>query len=139
MKKKIISILIVLMVVCQGCVAAFLAGGAVAGIMVYSYMRGELERKYPSDFPSTWQATMKTVEELEFEVDKTTKDAITGEIQCHRANGTTVWIKLQMDTAEITIVRVRVGTEGDRNISEFIHEKIRQNLKISDDMPPKEK
>jgi len=132
MKKMVICLALSILVVCSGCLAALFAGGAVAGVMVYSYIRGELERKYPADFQTTWQATMKTVEDLEFEVDKTNKDAITGMIQCHRANGTTITLNLQMETIDITSVRIRVGTEGDKAIAELIHDKLKQNLKITD-------
>lgn len=132
MKKAFLCLMLSILVVCSGCIAALVAGSAVAGVMVYSYIRGELERKYPANFPTTWQATMKTIEDLEFEVDKTNKDAITGQIQCHRANGTPITINLQMETIDITSVRIRVGTEGDKSISELIHDNIKQNLKISD-------
>lgn len=132
MKKAFLCLLLSIMVVCSGCLAAIFAGGAVAGVMVYSYIKGELDRKYPADFQTTWQATIKSTEDLEFEIDKTNKDAITGLIQCHRANGTPITINIQMETIDITSVRIRVGTEGDKAIAELIHDKIKQNLKIPD-------
>ena len=130
-KRKLLSLLWVLMMpLFSGCLAAWIAGGAVAGIMVYSYFQGELERKYPADFTQTWQATMKMVEQMEFELDSQQKDAISGRIDAHRANGTPIRIYLEMISPNVTSVRIRVGSEGDQAISEIIHDKIRENLNI---------
>lgn len=114
-----------------GCLAAAVAGGAAAGIMIYSYMHGELERTYPADFPETWQATMQTIEKLGFEKDSWANDAISGEIKARRAIGTPIRINLELIAPNVTSVRIRVGTEGDKSLSEIIHHKIEENLRVS--------
>lgn len=115
------------------CAAAYLAGGAAAGIMIYSYMHGELERKYPADFLTTWQATIQTIEQLEFEKDSRTHDAISGQIKARRATGTSIRISLEQIqvSPDVTSVRIRIGTEGNKTLSQIIHNKIAKNIQAS--------
>jgi len=136
MKKIVLTLLLSSVVVFSGCLGAAVLGGAVAGVMIYSYVNNELERKYPKDFETTWQATMKAMEQLQFEIEpgKANKDAITGKIEAHMANGTSVWVNLRMEPkiedTDVTSVRVRVGSEGDKTVSQYVHDRIKQNLKV---------
>ena len=127
MKNLIFCLLLGVLVVSSGCWAIFVGIGAVGA---YSYSQGELERTYPADFPKTWEATRNVLEGLEFEMGPQQKDNITGHIQAKMADGTSIYVKVKMVSSDTTLVGIRVGTFGDRVISEHIHDKIRDKLRI---------
>lgn len=130
MKNMIFCLLLGVLVLSSGCLAAFVGLGAVG---VYSYSQGELERTYPGDFPKTWEATMRTLEQLEFEIGDRQKDNINGHLNAKMADGTPIYAKVKMVSSDTTSVGIRVGTFGDRAISEHIHDKIRDKLRIPEE------
>ncbi len=62
-------------------------------------------------------------------MDKTTKDGLGGEIEAHRADNTAVMVKVEPDGENATIVKVRIGTFGDKADSEVIQARISSLLK----------
>jgi len=76
-----------------------------------------------------WSATTTALKQLQIPVDKTTKDGLGGEIAAHRADNTTVMLKVEPDGENPTIVKVRIGTFGDKADSEVIQARISSLLK----------
>ncbi|MBI4713434.1 MAG: DUF3568 family protein [Planctomycetes bacterium] len=114
----------------SGCAAALLAGGAAAGIGIYKYVNGELERKYPAGMQKCWQASVAAMEQYQFTIDSSTKDGISGQLNAKRADGTPITIAFELISENVTSLRVRVGSFGDRDVAERVHEKIRENFGI---------
>lgn len=102
------------------------AAGSAAG--AYAYVMGELQRTYPKEYDQVWQATKKALQELEFPLESETRDAISGNIRARRADGTLVSIHIKRNPSETVTIGIRVGTFGDRDVSEIIHQRIAKNL-----------
>lgn len=114
--------------VLPGCAVALVGAGAGAGIGTYSYVKGELEREYNASLDQTWAATLQTLKALEVRVADTKKDQLGGEIEARRADGTKVKVALEPKASDRTLVRIRVGTFGDRDASDRIGKEIEKRL-----------
>ncbi|MDI6786842.1 MAG: DUF3568 domain-containing protein [Planctomycetota bacterium] len=111
----------------SGCPVAWLVGGAAVGAGTYAYFKGELERKYPASFDKCWQASIRTLEHLQFTRESSTRDRLAGKIEARRADGTPITITIELISDKVTSIKVKVGMFGDREISERIHERIKEN------------
>ncbi|MEW6026828.1 MAG: DUF3568 family protein [Planctomycetota bacterium] len=132
MKKVILTIIVLgYSVLSAGCAAAWLAGGAAVGIGVYSYINGELERKYPVGLDKAWQASISAMEQLQFTKESSNRDGLAGRLEAKRADGTPITITFELISDKVTMIKVRVGTFGDKEISERIHERIKENMGLS--------
>jgi hypothetical protein len=132
MKKMIFALVLAnCFVFIGGCLAAWVIGGAAVGIGTYSYLNGELERKYPVGFDNAWQASIAATEQLQFSRESSNRDGLAGKLEFRRSDGTPIAITFELISDKVTSVRVRVGMFGDQEISERIHERIKDNLKIS--------
>jgi hypothetical protein len=118
-------------IVLSGCPAAWIIGGAAAGVGIYVYSKGELERKYPVGFDTAWQTSIKVLEQLQFTRESSNRDGLAGRIEARRADGTPIRVSFELISNKVTSIKVKVGVFGDREISERIHEHIRENLGIS--------
>lgn len=129
-KKTCISLLLILCsMMFVGCPATlWLLGGAAVGVGTYVYLNGELERKYPVGFETAWQASVTTLEQLQFTKENSKRDGIDGNLDARRADGTPVNMTFKLLSDRVTSIKVKVGFMGDRQISERIHERIRENL-----------
>jgi hypothetical protein len=115
-----------------GCPAAWLVGGAAVGIGVYAYSSsGELERKYPVGFDKAWQTSVSTLEQLQFTKEDSKRDGLSGSIEAKRADGTPIHIAFELVSDRVTSIKIKIGMFGDRQISELIHDRIRENLGLS--------
>jgi len=123
--------LVVLISICSGGCLYLAAGAAGVGAAAgtYAYVRGQLEVAYPAGYERTWAATLDSLNELELGVESADKDAFGGEIKAKRADGTSVKIAVAPVTSNSTSVKIRVGTFGNRTISETIANKIENKLK----------
>jgi len=100
------------------------AAVAAAGAGTYYYIKGDLKRNYEASMDKTWEATVKSVEELKMTVESKQHDAFTGIIKGKMADGKGFEINLKRLGENLTEVGVRIGTFGDRVRSEAIHDKI---------------
>jgi len=124
-----LSLTLVTVFCCTGCVGLALGvAGAGAGIGTYAYIKGALEITYSSGYEETWAATLDTLRAFEIAVQSADKDAFGGQIAATRADATPVKIKITPVTSNSTTVKIRVGTFGDRSISEKIAARIKTNL-----------
>jgi L-fucose isomerase-like protein len=104
----------------MGCTAAWVAGGAAAGIGTYKYIKGELESTEKVSLDKAYQATQTAMEDLEFTITSKQKDAFDGEVIARRATGKKVTVKLKRQSDSVTQIKIRVGTFGDETISKDI-------------------
>ncbi len=116
------------MVLLAGCAVALVGAGAGAGVGTYAYVRGELQREYEAPMDLTWAATTQALKAMEIRVVETEKDQLGGTIDARRADDTTVKVALEPKDGNRTLVKIRIGTFGDREASERIANEIQNRL-----------
>lgn len=119
-------ILLTLTTLLSGCVAV--VAGAAVGAGTYAYVKGELTRTYGAPLNKTWDTTIRTLNDLEIKIIKKKKDALKGTIEARRADESSASIEVKWLSETVTEISIRIGTWGDRDASEAIHDKIAKNL-----------
>ena len=104
------------------------AAAAAVGAGTYYYVKGDLERNYEAPMDKTWEATIKSIEELKLTVESQKHDARSGVIKGKMADEKGFEINLKRMGENLTEVGIRIGTFGDRVRSEAIHNKIHSVL-----------
>ena len=104
------------------------AAAAAVGAGTYYYVKGDLKRNYEAPMDKTWEATIKSVEELKLTVESQKHDGLNGVIKGKTADEKGFEINLKRLGDNSTEVGVRIGTFGDRAKSEAIHDKIHSKL-----------
>ena len=104
------------------------AAAAAVGAGTYYYVKGDLKRNYEAPMDKTWEATIKSVEELKLTIESQKHDALSGVIKGKMADEKGFEINLKRLGENLTEVGVRIGTFGDRTKSEAIHDKIHSKL-----------
>jgi len=117
-----------LLVSCSGCVAAAVIAGAGAGVGTYSYMNRELTATYHEPLKEIWPKTLLAVKKLQLTFRKKEIDALGGTIEARRSDTTLIKIRLTPVGERDTAIGVRVGTWGNREKSELVHNAIRKEL-----------
>jgi len=120
-----------LLIVLAGCSKKWVILGTAAaavGVGAYAYIKGDLKRTYDANIEKAWTASLKSVEELKLATESKTHDAFSGVIKGKMADGTSFEINLKRLGENSTEIGVRLGTFGDRQKSEAIHDKIHSNL-----------
>lgn len=100
------------------------ATAAAVGAGTYAYIKGDLSRNYDASMDKTWQAAVHAVDELKLTTGSQEHDAFNGVIKGKMADGKSFKISLKRLGENLTEVGVRIGTFGDRERSEAIHDKI---------------
>jgi hypothetical protein len=112
-----------------GCVilGAGAVGGAAAGSV---YMQGELYHAYSIPIDKAWKASEEVVAEKNMKVTRKYIEnmdrnrVIMGKTQ----DGKDFQISLEAKAADVTVIRVRIGTFGDEAYSQKIHDWISQKF-----------
>ncbi len=111
-------------VLIQGCVVAALGVGAGT----VAYVRGDLEAVEAKKLDEVYEATEKAIEELELNVTKKSKDAMSATIVARDAQDKKITIKLGATTEDTTKISIRIGLFGSETKSRLILDKIKENL-----------
>lgn len=114
----------------SGC-ASLVGGGTAAGTVTYTF--GELKSIEEASLESTWEATQKTMKDLELIVTSKEKDMLTARLIARGVNDKKIVIKLKNISEELSEVKIRVGTFGDEALSRNILKYLKKNLGISSD------
>ena len=128
---KSVALLGCLLIGLSGCSRQMLILGgaaAAAGAGTYAYIKGDLKRTYESPMARAWNATVKAVEEMKLTIESKQHDAFSGIIKGKMADGKRLEINLKRLSESTTEIGIRIGTFGDRQKSETIHEKILSKL-----------
>ena len=115
-----------LLMFCSSCGAA--AVGTGAGVGTYSKMNRELTATYHEPLKEIWPKTLSAVKKLQLTFRKKEIDALGGTIEVRRSDSTLIKIRLTPRGDRDTSISVRVGTWGDREKSELVHNAIRKEL-----------
>jgi hypothetical protein len=121
--KRILAILLLLPL--GGCAVAVV--GAAAGA-AYVWVNGELKGSLPAELPKVDKATRAALTDLELVGVEGRVDRLKGKITARMADGTRVEIRLKAIDFKSTSIRIRVGTLGDKAISEQILRHIEKEL-----------
>ena len=119
-----------LLVSSSGCVSTAVGGGPSVAAGTYSYLSRNLEVIYGVPLADVWPRALAAIESLQLHIDRQRVDGLGGEIQARRPNGTRVRVCLKPVGDHSTSVSVRVGTWGDREMSERVQRTIRQQIGI---------
>ncbi|MBP7765827.1 MAG: DUF3568 domain-containing protein [Deltaproteobacteria bacterium] len=112
----------------SGCAALVVGGAAVgAGTGTYLYINGELKTDYFAPFDKVWNACEKTVADLRGTQVQPAKEIAQGKITA-LINDDKVHIEVTYRGKNSTSVAIRVGLIGDKQASQFLHDKIAENL-----------
>ena len=112
-------------VMVQGCVVAAVGAGAAGTV---AYIRGDLEVVEPASFDEVYVVTRAVLEQLELNVIKDSKDAISAVIVALDAEDKKITIKLSGTTQRTTEISIRVGLFGDETKSRTIYQKIHDSI-----------
>jgi hypothetical protein len=104
------------------------AAAAAVGAGAYYYVKGDLKRNYEAPMDKTWDATVKALEALQINIESKQNDALTGVINGKLADGKSYTVNVKRLGENLTEVGIRIGTFGDRERAEAIHDKILSKL-----------
>lgn len=128
MRKRQVFLMVLLVgtaVLVGGCVVAAVGAGAAGTV---AYIRGDLQAVESKKLDVVYEATLKTIDELELNVTKKTKDALSAVIVARDAQDKKIMIKLSATTEETTKLSIRIGLFGSETKSRLIYQKIHENL-----------
>jgi len=128
---QLVALLCCFLIGLSGCSRKWAVIGAAAaavGTTAYFYVKGDLKRNYEAPLDKTWQAAVKSVEDLGLTTESKQNDAFNGVIKGKMADGKSFTVNVKRLEENLTEVSVRVGTFGDQDRSEAIHDKILSNL-----------
>ncbi|MHC4174295.1 MAG: DUF3568 family protein [Planctomycetota bacterium] len=128
MQKRQVFVMVLLVgtaALIEGCVIAAVGTGAAGTV---AYVRGDLEAVESKKLDVVYEATLKAVDELELNVTKKTKDALSAVIVARDAQDKKITIKLSATTEETTKLSIRIGLFGSETKSRLIYQKIHEYL-----------
>jgi hypothetical protein len=117
-------VLLISMTFLWGCELALLGIGAGAGIGTYKFIEGKLERQYPIEYATAWNATNTALANLQLSITGSLNEDVKGEIEAVRKDGVKVYVSLKDMGQRVTSIAIRVGTFGDRDEAKTIHDEI---------------
>ncbi len=121
--KKNILILIMSVVILNGCAVLWLGAGAGIGVAGYKYYNGHLETRYYTSYNNVFNACKLALKNLNITIEKQYKDPIEATVEGIRLNGSKVKIKIK-NVGNYVVVKIRVGLLGDLEASKLIKTKI---------------
>jgi hypothetical protein len=113
---------------CGGCALFVIGGAAAAGAGTYAYVDGELKGSEGVSLTTAYNATLAAMNDFQFAVVSKKSDAATATVIARTASDQKVEITLNKQSATVTEIRIRVGTFGDKDLSEQIREKIKSHF-----------
>ena len=116
---KIVKIAVVALMpfVLSGC---FLLVAAAAGGTGALYVKGAAQKDYPQTVQRTYDAVLAVFDEADIIVTTKTYGATVAKVTGAASDGKKVIVDLEATGDKVTQVRIRVGTLGDRQRSEYI-------------------
>lgn len=108
----------------QGCVIAAVG----AGVGTTAYVMGKFKAVEGEELGTVYAATEKATEQLELNVTRKTKDAMSATIVARDSADKKITIKLSATPEKTTKISIRVGTFGNETKSRLIYEQIKKNL-----------
>lgn len=117
-------------VVGVGKTGSAVAAGAGAAVSIV-FINGDFKTQYPGRVQTVWTAARVAFEKAMFVKIDGSFDALTGELTAETREGKKITLKLKSSDTQNTDAKIRVGTTGDMETSETIHNLILQELSTS--------
>ncbi|MFC1867266.1 DUF3568 family protein [Thermodesulfobacteriota bacterium] len=117
-------LLVLLCFFLSSCAPVVFLAGTAAGVGGYKYYEGALKVVYQAPYIKTWDASLKSLEEMGFKIGNSKRDLTSGKIEAKRADDKSVTVSLKYLSSQETEVSIRVGLFGDENASNVIKDKI---------------
>lgn len=111
----------------SGCAWLLVGVGAGAAVGTYEYIRRELVRTYPQPYDDVYATCETTLKDLGLVLLHAQKDIFGATLEAVTSADRTVRVRLE-PKGSTTIVKIRVGTFGDRKASQTIHEALGARL-----------
>lgn len=122
---KKVLLLVSTLFLLYGCASVLLVGaGAGLGVGSYMFVTGRLSVEYPMSYEQAWDATNRALEALQISISSSKNEPGKGSIEGVRQDGKKVNVTIKTTGYKITTIGVRVGTFGDRQDAQKIHDKI---------------
>lgn len=122
--KKVI-LLISSLFILYGCAEVLLVGvGAGLGVTSYMYVDGRLAVEYPLDYDRAWNSTRRALDNFKISISGSKNENGTGMFDAVNKDGKKVSVKLVKKGDGITVIAIRVGTLGDRDEAQKLHNEI---------------
>lgn len=128
MFKKLAIVAILIFFVFTGCAPAAFIGGAAIGVGGYKFYNGALVVIYKAPHDKTWDASIKALEELEYQIYKKNWKMTSGKIKTVGSLNERIKISVKYVSLDETEVKIRVGVLGEEAISNEIKDKITEIL-----------
>lgn len=126
MTTRALSLLLALSLL-TGCASTVVTGDG--GTATWTWYRAQLETVLVEPLPAVEKAAAAALEGLDFVAVESVTDKLKGEVTARMADGTKISVHLKSLAPEQTRIRIRVGTLGDRAVSEQTLRHIEQRLK----------
>ena len=115
------------------CFSAFFASGCAvaligAGAGTVAYVKGSLKAVLDQDVDHVYQATLKTLKELEILPTQKQKDALSALVVGRTSADKKIKIKLKAVESNLTQLSIKIGVFGDQAQSQVVYDKIKENL-----------
>ena len=116
-KKLYIYVICLLYLFSVGCSPALFGAslGASAGIVGYTWYKGELHETVSASVPHIHQATLKGLKDLDIRIDGSRHDNLTSKVIAVLANGEELKINTKSINPSTSKISIRIGTFGDKN------------------------
>ncbi len=108
----------------NACAAAWFAAGGVATLGGYKYMEGHMAVEYPLVYDKAWDATNEAFENLKISISSSMSKGNKGKIEALQKDGIKIVATLEDNGRGVTIIKIRVGTLGNKSEAEKIHNEI---------------
>ena len=129
---KLMAVLVA-MAMAAGCVATLLMGvGGLAALGTYKWVEGTMEKDYPRPMQETYDAAMEGARTLNLKISSELYTPSESKILAATQDGTEVKVDLIARPNEITTVKIRFGTFGNKDWSAYYHRQIMKILRIPD-------
>jgi 8-oxo-dGTP pyrophosphatase MutT (NUDIX family) len=122
---RISAVLVMVVLAVSGCAST---GGVPAGGTSFTWVTGRLEGSLPAQLPQVEAAVREAFEELRFVAVDGENEGLKAKLRARMPDGSKVSVRLRAEDFANTTVTVRVGTLGDRAISEQIYKHIERAL-----------
>ena len=124
MTKRALTLLAFVAIALSGCMQ-FQRKPASEGVTLYAWI---VEKTYSTDVLTTYAAALSALRDADVDVYLKRADATSGRIEGSLAGGKRLRISLHVTEDNRTRVSIRAGFFGDRDISLFLLERIRERL-----------
>ncbi len=128
MCRKVMIVAVFMSLILGGCAPMAFIGGAAIGVGGFKYYNGALIVIYQAPFEKTWDASVKALENLNYQIYERQLKMTSGTILTTGTLKERIKISLKYVSLEETEVSIRVGIVGDEALSTKIKDKITETV-----------